>query len=38
MRRKWNQPVLWPLWLGGIALGLFGWWLWRALRKREEAR
>ena len=35
---RWNQPQLWPLWLGGIALLLFALWLWRALQKREEAR
>jgi ABC-type transport system substrate-binding protein len=38
MRKQWNQPLLWPLWLVGIALVAFGGWLWRALRKREEAR
>jgi len=38
LRKQWNQPLLWPLWLGGIALLLSGWWLWRVLRKREEAR
>ncbi len=38
LRKQWNQPLLWPLWLVGITLVLFGWWLWRALRKREEAR
>lgn len=38
LRRQWNQPLLWPLWLGGIALLLSGWWLWRVLRQREEAR
>ncbi len=38
LRKQWNQPLLWPLWLVGIALVTFGWWLWRALRKREEAR
>ena len=38
MRKQWNQPMLWPLWLGGMALVLSGWWLWRALRQREEAR
>ena len=38
LRQQWNQPLLWPLWLGGIALGLMGWWLWRALRRREEGR
>ena len=38
LRKQWNQPLLWPLWLGGIVLLLSGWWLWRALRQREEAR
>jgi ABC-type transport system substrate-binding protein len=38
LRRQWNQPLLWPLWLGGFALLLSGWWLWRVLRQREEAR
>ena len=38
LRKQWNQPRLWPLWLGGMALAAFGWWLWRALRQREEAR
>jgi ABC-type transport system substrate-binding protein len=37
-RREWNQPVLWPLWLG-VALGLlFGGWMAWMLRRREEAR
>ncbi len=38
LRREWNQPVLWPLWLAGTALLLFGVWMWRVLQKREEAR
>ena len=38
MRKQWNQPLLWPLWLLGIALAGSGWWLWRVLRQREEAR
>ena len=38
LRKQWNQPVLWPLWLLGVALLGSGWWLWRVLRKREEAR
>ncbi len=38
LRKQWNQPRLWPLWLGGTALAAFGWWLWRALRQREEAK
>ncbi len=37
MRRQWNQPVRWPLWLGGAALLLFGFWMWKALQKREQA-
>jgi oligopeptide transport system substrate-binding protein len=36
MRRQWNQPVRWPLWLGGAALLLFGFWMWKALQKREQ--
>ena len=38
LRKQWNQPLLWPLWLGGIVLLASGWWLWRVLRQREEAR
>ena len=38
LRREWNQPVLWPLWLGAVALLLFGVWMWRVLQKREEAK
>jgi oligopeptide transport system substrate-binding protein len=38
LRGEWNQPVRWPLWLGGATFLLFGWWMWRVLRKREEAR
>ena len=38
LRKQWNRPLLWPLWLLGIALAAFCWWLWRALRQREEAR
>lgn len=37
MRREWNQPVLWPMWLGGLLLLLFGVWMWRTLRKRDNA-
>ncbi len=37
MRRAWNQPVRWPLWLGGIALLALVGWIWRALRQREAA-
>lgn len=38
LRRDWNQPVLWPLWLGTAAVLLFAGWLWRMLRRREEAK
>lgn len=38
LRRKWNQPVRWPLWLAAAAVLLFGIWLWRMLRQREEAK
>jgi oligopeptide transport system substrate-binding protein len=38
LRRDWNQPVRWPLWLGALALSMFGVWLWLKLRQREEAR
>jgi len=38
MRRDWNQPALWPLWLGTALLVLFVAWLWLKLREREEAR
>ncbi|GAB1232766.1 ABC transporter substrate-binding protein [Ferrigenium sp. UT4] len=37
-RRAWNKPVYWPLWLGGLLLGLLAWGMWRVLQKREEAR
>jgi ABC-type transport system substrate-binding protein len=37
-RREWNQPVRWPLWLGAVMLLLFGAWMRRVLRQREEAR
>jgi ABC-type transport system substrate-binding protein len=37
-RSEWNQPVLWPLWLVAASLLLFGVWMWRVLRKREQAR
>jgi len=36
LRRAWNQPVRWPLWLGLAMLLLSVAWMWRALRKREE--
>ena len=38
LRRDWNQPARWPLWLGAAVLLLFGVWLWRMLRQREEAK
>ena len=38
LRREWNQPVRWPLWLGAASLLLFGVWMWRVLRRREEGR
>jgi ABC-type transport system substrate-binding protein len=38
LRKQWNHPLLWPLWLGGMVLLVSGWWLWRVLRQREEAR
>lgn len=36
-RREWNQPSRWPLWCGAGLLLLLGVWMWRVLRKREEA-
>jgi oligopeptide transport system substrate-binding protein len=38
LRRDWNQPARWPLWLGAVITLLFGVWLWRVLRQREEAK
>jgi len=38
LRSQWNRPAYWPLALGFIALSLFGVWMWRVLRKREERR
>src|SRR5450759_603569 len=38
LRRDWNQPARWPLWLGAVVVLLFGVWLWRVLRQREEAK
>jgi ABC-type oligopeptide transport system substrate-binding subunit len=38
LRREWNRPVRWPLWLGVMALLVIGGWVWLALKKREEAR
>jgi oligopeptide transport system substrate-binding protein len=37
-RKQWNQPVLWPLWLGGVLLALLGGWLWHAFKRREEGK
>jgi ABC-type transport system substrate-binding protein len=37
LRRDWNQPSRWPLWLGVGFLLLLGVWAWRVLHKREEA-
>ncbi|MEO8343221.1 MAG: ABC transporter substrate-binding protein [Gallionella sp.] len=38
LRRDWNQPARWPLWLGAVVLLLFSVWLWHVLRQREEAK
>jgi oligopeptide transport system substrate-binding protein len=38
LRREWNHPAYWPLWLGVLALLLFSGWLWRVLRQREDAK
>ena len=38
LRRTWNHPASWPLWLGAAVLLLFGGWIWRVLRQREEAK
>jgi oligopeptide transport system substrate-binding protein len=38
LRHQWNQPVLWPLWLAATSMLLSGIWLWRMLRKRDEAK
>ncbi|NNM68845.1 MAG: ABC transporter substrate-binding protein [Gallionella sp.] len=37
-RRDWNHPVLWPLWLGAAVLLMFGVWMWRVLKRREQAK
>ena len=37
LRAGWNQPSRWPLWLGAVVLLLSGVWLWRVLKRREEA-
>ncbi|MDH4234808.1 MAG: ABC transporter substrate-binding protein, partial [Gallionella sp.] len=36
LRREWNLPARWPLWLGVAVLLLSGVWVWRALRRRED--
>ena len=36
LRREWNRPARWPLWVGAAVLLLFAGWMWRALRRREE--
>ncbi len=36
LRSTWNRPAYWPLVLGFVAVSLFGVWMWRVLRKREE--
>ncbi|HEY6096120.1 MAG TPA: ABC transporter substrate-binding protein [Gallionellaceae bacterium] len=36
MRRQWNHPVYWPLWLGAIALLAFAWWIRRTLQRRDQ--
>jgi oligopeptide transport system substrate-binding protein len=38
LRSDWNQPALWPLWLGTAVVLLFAVWLWHMLRRREEAK
>ncbi len=38
LRRDWNRPVLWPLWLGVGMVLLFGVWMWRVLRRREQEK
>jgi ABC-type oligopeptide transport system substrate-binding subunit len=38
LRREWNHPVLWPLWLGAAVLLGFGVWMWRVLKRREQAK
>ncbi|HLP97790.1 MAG TPA: ABC transporter substrate-binding protein [Sideroxyarcus sp.] len=38
LRREWNQPLRWPLWLGATVLLLSGLAMWRVLRRREERR
>jgi ABC-type transport system substrate-binding protein len=36
-QREWNEPTLWPVGVGAVALALFGWLGWRAWRQRELA-
>ena len=38
LRSEWNRPAYWPLVLGFVMLSLFGVWMWRVLKKREDAR
>ena len=38
LRRDWNQPMRWPLWLGATGMLLLGTWLWHILRRREVAK
>lgn len=38
LRREWNHPAYTPLWLGAAAVLLFGGWMWRVLRRREESK
>ena len=38
LRRDWNHPVLWPLWLGAAALLIFGVWMWRVLKRRDQTK
>lgn len=37
-RGEWNRPAYWPLGLGAFLLSLFGVWMWRVLKKREDAK
>jgi ABC-type transport system substrate-binding protein len=36
LRREWNQPAYWPLWMGVAALLMFGAGMYRVLQRREE--
>ena len=38
LRRVWNHPVLWPLWLGAAVLLGFGVWMRNVLKRREQAK